>query len=565
MKFNPYSLPLAQLFNPLVVCALLITMTSLASSIILLILGKEKKHRLWSLFNLSVGSWALCVAVATSAKNPSVAYNFWRASHIAGIYVSITFFHFVCLYSQLNRSRIIAFAYLYGIVHNIVNYTPLLYNGVNYLFDSIFYLSVKKVIFLAFLLPWVTLALVGNYELFKSYLSININQRHEARLIFVISSVGFLGGSTIFLPMLGINFYPVAIILTAVHATTATYMIFRHQFLELKFIVQKSIVYSLLITFITIFYLLIVFMAERSFRGALGYNSPIVSTFAVLIIAIIITPIKNKIQYFVDRIFFKGTQFEIAQQNELLKQEVARSERLKTVAILASGLAHEIKNPLTALKTFSEYLPEKKNDPEFLNKFSKIVGREVDRIDNLVHQLLNFAKPTPLTLKKTDIHQLIDDTLNFLNSKFIQQNIKVVKNFDSTREPVLEADSNQLKQALLNIFLNAIEAMNNGGTLTVKTRIIGSGGQRNKGASSLNPKILNPSNPTLEISISDTGYGIDKKDLLHIFDPFFSKKDGGTGLGLAITHEIIKKHSGTIKVSSKVDSGTEFVIELPIS
>jgi len=207
-------------------------------------------------------------------------------------------------------------------------------------------------------------------------------------------------------------------------------------------------------------------------------------------------------------------------------------------------MAHEIKNPLTAIKTFCEYLPGKLEDKEFLKKFSRIVRNEVNRIDNIVHQLLEFAKPSPLALKDINAHELINNILEFLNNDFIKHKIKVIKEFnEGNLQPLIRADSNQLRQAFLNIFLNSIDAMKTGGNLLIKTKT--------------------PSN-ALEVIIQDTGPGINKKDLKHIFDPFYTKKDSGTGLGLSITQRIIVEHKGMISAESQDEAGTKFIIQLPI-
>ena len=313
--------------------------------------------------------------------------------------------------------------------------------------------------------------------------------------------------------------------------------------MNISIVFRKGLIYSFLLSLITVIYFLIVLLIEKLFQNLLGYSSIIISLSATISITILFTPLKNWVQSFVDQYFFKGTQIQIAAENELLRQELARSEKLKAISTLASGMAHEIKNPLTAIRTFTEFLPDKKNDPEFLNKFTKIVGKEVNRIDELVHRLLDFAKPSPLQLKDIDIHHLIDETLEFLNNDFIKHQIKVSKEY-TNEAASFKIDYNQIKQALFNIILNAIDAMPKGGILSIRTEKEGE---------------------KIKIYIKDTGEGIAKKDLLLIFDPFFTKKDGGTGLGLAITHEIIKAHNGKIIVESELGKGTEFKIELPSS
>ncbi len=225
---------------------------------------------------------------------------------------------------------------------------------------------------------------------------------------------------------------------------------------------------------------------------------------------------------------------------------------------LASGLAHEIKNPLTAIKTFSEYLPQKLDDKEFLQKFSRIVGGEVNRIDSLVNELLEFAKPAPLQLKQTNINKLISDTLDFLNSRFLQQSITIEKNLSAECNESTSIDPNKIKQVLLNIFLNAIEAMPAGGTLTVST----------SSGSGIEARGSNTSHETRDaryvtLRVTDTGSGISRENLKHIFDPFFSTKDSGTGLGLPISHGIITEHGGTITAESEPGKGTTFTLNLP--
>ena len=345
-----------------------------------------------------------------------------------------------------------------------------------------------------------------------------------------------------YLPKYNIEIYPYGSFFILLWVLIIAYAILKHQLMDITIVIKKSIVYSLLITSISIIYLISVLTIERVFQSFLGYQTIIGSLLVAVIIAIIFTPLKNKIQYLVDKLFFKGTQIEIAEQNELLRREVAEKEKFKAVATLAGGVAHEIKNPLTAILTFSEQLPKKLRDEEFLNTFSRIVGNEVYRINDLVHQLLDFAKPSPLSLKETNIHNLIDETFDFLNSKFIQHEIKIEKKYDINKESLLSVDPIQLKQVFMNIFLNAIDAMSQGGTLTVITKA---------------------TDASLEIIIQDTGCGITKKDLSHIFDPFFSNKDKGTGLGLSITHGIIQEHKGKIRVESVVGQGTAFTIELP--
>ena len=237
-------------------------------------------------------------------------------------------------------------------------------------------------------------------------------------------------------------------------------------------------------------------------------------------------------------------------ENELLRQEVAQTEKFKAVAALASCLVHEIRNPLTAINTFTEFLPQRTNDPVFLEQFSQTVPKEIKRINSLMQELLIFAKPSPPQLQSTDALILLNSLVVLLQEQCKRQKINIVQSFDHHTPQSIHADPNQLKQALLNILLNAIDAMPNGGTLTITT--------------SLSFPNASVGNPQYIINITDTGCGIAPKDLPHIFEPFFTKKEKGTGLGLAITQGIIEKHGGKILVKSQLNQGTTFSITLPI-
>ena len=378
-------------------------------------------------------------------------------------------------------------------------------------------------------------------------------KRNKIKYFFLSSSIGYIGGMTNFIPMFGINLYPYGNFLVAVFPIVMTFVILKYKLMDINIIIRRSLIYSLLVTTITLIFLISVLISERLSHQIIHYQNIATSIIMASLFALIFTPLKNRIQNLVDHAFFKATPMEMAQQNEQLRQEITQSERMKSIAILASGMAHEIKNPLTPIKTFSEQLPSRLDDKEFLLKFSRIINKEVDRIDSLVQELLNFAKPSSPQLKQVNIHQLIEQTLELLNNEIIRHKINLNTPFEN-KNILINIDPKQIKQALLNIFLNAIEAMPNGGTLTITTSVIANSSD----------VIASKAKQSLIIGISDTGCGINLKDLPHIFDPFFSKKDHGTGLGLSITHEIIKNHNGRILAESELDKGTTFRIELPL-
>ena len=349
----------------------------------------------------------------------------------------------------------------------------------------------------------------------------------------------FIPAAIDFLPKFGLNLYPFGYVFVAGFSTIVTYAMLKHQLLDIDIVIRRSFVYSLLIFVMTFIYLSVVLISEFIFRSYIGYKSISIAILASLVVAIAFNPLRSRIQNFLDRYFFKIDPEKILKENILLRDEVQKTDQMKAVATLAAGMAHEIKNPLTSIKTFAEYLPQRYDDPEFREKFTRIVVDEVDRVNNIVKQLLDFSKPKELELKKESITGILDDTLNLLNSNLLKNKIEVIKNYQD--KPVILVDKNQLKQAFLNIFLNSIQSMTEGGTLTVST-------------STFNRDFL--------ISIEDTGPGIPKENLEHIFDPFYSTKEGGTGLGLSIVHGIVAKHGGKINVGSGSGCGTKINVTL---
>lgn len=365
---------------------------------------------------------------------------------------------------------------------------------------------------------------------------------NQYKYIFVTSIIGWAGGLTNWFLWFNIQIPPFGNPLIIIFTAGMTYAILKHQLLDISIIFKRSLIYSISLTILTFCYLIIIFAIEHIFRGVTGYKSLGATTLSLIALALVFQPIKNYIQRFIDNSLFRGSIDKIDEENIKLRDELQKSEKLKAISTLAAGMAHEIKNPLTSIKTFTEYLPEKGNDPDFRKKFQRIVGNEVERINTIVKQLLEFSKPSELKLEQTDILALLESTLELLNNDLLNANVSINKSYTSPL-PKISIDPSQIKQVFLNLILNALDAMPNGGAIRIEVH------------------------NTLEeiiIKITDSGKGIKEEDLKHIFDPFFSKKDGGTGLGLSVVHGIIKKHGGKISAVSFIGKGTTFTISFPI-
>lgn len=240
-----------------------------------------------------------------------------------------------------------------------------------------------------------------------------------------------------------------------------------------------------------------------------------------------------------------------------LELQVRRTDRLASLGTLTAGMAHEIKNPLVTIKTFTQLLPERYEDHDFRETFSSLIGQEVKRIDSIVNQLLSFSKPAKPKLAPAHLHEVLDASLNLITQQLRQKGITLVRSYSAPQDMV-QADADQLNQAFINFFLNSIESMNGSGHLTVTTEMIRSD------LYSPNQWRERNSEGHIRVSIRDTGEGIPAEHLSRIFDPFFTTKSHGTGLGLSVAHGIIQEHGGVIDVESDVTKGTTFYLAFPL-
>ncbi|HEY6010227.1 MAG TPA: ATP-binding protein [Nitrospirota bacterium] len=232
-----------------------------------------------------------------------------------------------------------------------------------------------------------------------------------------------------------------------------------------------------------------------------------------------------------------------------LEQQVLHSEKLAALGRLAAGVAHEIGNPLTSISTFAQLLREMATD-EFSQSSLDIINNHIQRITDIVRRMSTFSRADSLNIKPTQLNEVINSTLDLMRlDKRMKSSIAISTSLDANL-PRTMIDEGQISQVFMNIILNALDAMSNGGTLSVSTRT----GRDDQG------------HEAIMISFTDTGVGIPRDDLQKIFDPFYTTKEAGkgTGLGLSVSYNIVRQFKGDIKVESQAGAGTTFTIILPI-
>jgi signal transduction histidine kinase len=254
-----------------------------------------------------------------------------------------------------------------------------------------------------------------------------------------------------------------------------------------------------------------------------------------------------------------GDQAAITIENSRLYEKMKERDRLAALGEMAAGLAHEIRNPLGAIKGAAQYL-DPKDLPAGDSEILQIIVEEVNRLDGVVAQFLDYSRPFPTAqsgkFAPTDLNDVIWKTM-----KLIESNLPKTVSLEVDLTPGLPsitADAEQLKQVFINLALNAVQAMPDGGRLTVRTRRPHAPVEL--GLSESTPRY---SADLVEVRFADTGAGIPEDALDRIFIPFYTTKSKGTGLGLAISQRIVKGHGGTIEVQSRLGEGSEFILRFP--
>ncbi len=534
--FNPYALPL------------------FVVSIIFIFFGvyvfhrnyQNKLNRAFFIWCISAFVWFFSYALCFSSTSESVSYTLAKLGAAGVFLLPSTYHYFVANFIENKLELRISYGFFafFGLISILTLLTDKLIVGVyKYNFGyhgkgSFLYLICAVL----FIIPIVRIIYAMTQYLKRK--DIDLKKRKQSIYVFVSLLVASL--STLdFLPKFGIAYYPKGWFFFLIWVFAISYAVLAHNLLDIHIVIKKGFVYSLAVTFITAFYAILVIVTGNIFQGLVGYQSFLLNLFTVFLIALLFNPLRDAIQHVLDKRYFHGTLESLDQERQRLQQELFHKEKLAYVGQLASSVAHEIRNPLTAIKTYIDYLPQKYAEADFKEKFNRLIPKEIERIDRVVSQLLNLAKPRQVDLKPVQIIDLIESTLLLLEDNFALKKITIRKEYQ-TNAAIIPGDEEQLRQVFLNIFLNAIQAMEEGGELSI----------------SVKPYFL-PPEPSLKITISDTGCGISEENLKKLFTPFLTTKEDGIGLGLSITQEIIKLHGGRIVVESEVGKGTRFTIELP--
>jgi signal transduction histidine kinase len=253
------------------------------------------------------------------------------------------------------------------------------------------------------------------------------------------------------------------------------------------------------------------------------------------------------------RLIALGEQAAINIENSKMFERIRERDRLAVLGEMSAGLAHEIRNPLGAIKGAAQYL-DPSSVGEDASQFLKIIIEEADRLNQVVDQFLDYSRPFQAQKDPTDINRIIRQTARLLSTGFNDRDIDVKLELQSDL-PLVDANAPQLTQVFINLLNNSMESMPGGGRLVVRTKL------RSSGLGSWSG--LRRHTGAVEVQVVDTGRGISPSQQERLFVPFFTTKEHGTGLGLSISQRIIEHHGGEIRVRSKEGEGATFTVVLP--
>jgi len=502
-----------------------------------------KAARLFCIFSGEVAVWSLFYFIWLRASERAPAEFFLRTCMIPVAFIPASFFYFV---TELIEKEVSPWVhrlnYMLSGAMALIVYTNLFAVGGAPQHLVFPYWLKPGLFFPIHMVHFVGVMAFAHCLLHRAIRASSGFRRAQFLVVFWGMLIAFLSGAMNYLQWYRTPITPIFMPLVSMLVFAMGYAIVRHKLLDIEVVIRRGLVYSLLIACITAIYLVMVLLIEHFCQGIMGYSSIIGSLVVSFLVAIFFNPLRERIQSLVDKAIFHGTPNELASDRERLLIEVRNSERMKVVSTLAAGLAHEIKNPLAAIKTFTEHLSEKREDPLFVDKFQRIVGGEIERINLIVQRLLDYAKPSPAQIASLLINELVQETADLVTSEAIKR--QIVIEAEGLATATIQGDKRQLKQVFLNLLLNAMEAMpQQGGRIEIASKL---------------------ESGNCLITVKDNGKGIAPDALPHVFEPFYTSKSNGTGLGLAVVRSVLDEHGGSIALTSYPGRGTIAVITLPL-
>ncbi|MBN2058328.1 MAG: hypothetical protein JW782_05995 [Candidatus Saganbacteria bacterium] len=524
------------------------TLASLGLGLFVLLKGREKQPNIaLALFSVSLSLWCLGQFMGDLFEAKDLVLFWTRLGLVGAVFLPVFFLHFsLAQVGRLAREKgLLYLVYALGLVLLAFDLTPLFVADVVPVLSYRYYPQAGPV-YSFFALFIVACFTYGLARLVQAYARSVGRTRNQLLYVLVACLVGFSGGVTAFFPVWGIDFPVLSNYALPLYLLITVYAIIKHRLLDISLFIREGLLYSFLTLMFAGFYVLVVLAVNQFMSSYVSVPAWLTMILVVFISVLVFQPVKDRLQRLLDRIFFMGetryqkTINDLSLENQQLLRSLLRADKLASLGTLSAGMAHEIKNPLASIKAMTQVLDENLEDREFIVKYQAMMERQIDRINGIVEKLLKFGRPGRLSLSQVEVNGLIRETLALFSSQMEKKGVTL--SLDLPGRIVILVDPDQLTQVIVNLVLNAIEAMPCGGGLNIATRADADG---------------------LEIRVSDGGTGIEPDTIESIFDPFYTSKADGTGMGLAVAYRSVKEHGGDIRVESRPGKGATFIIWLP--
>jgi signal transduction histidine kinase len=507
----------------------------------LFVLLKTTNHRIgriWFAFTLSVAVWGVGPIIYGRPGDPQTALIAWRTVYCLGVVWTATLlYHFIVEFCGKSRRTPLIVNYVLSALFAILALTNWMFVGVRWAFESTHWIVLGPA-YAYFFVWWSALLIYSLGVLWLSYPRLTPIKRSQAKHFGFAISLGFLGGSMGFLPKFGIDVYPWGYALVAVYPALMSMAIVRHQLMDVKVIVRKTFVYSIVTMILTVTYVAVLHLITRGLEGWVGDAGAYSSAAAAAAIALLFHPLRTRLQRWVDRRF----------PRESLDQQLLREA--------TSGFVHEIKRPLAnismpaqlALLDIQEARNGKLSAEDAWNRLvarmEYIIQESIDAGEKMeaLRRLTSAAAPE---LYRINLAELIERVVIALSSLISNSGVHLEKTLDTTS--YILGNPKQLEIAFTNVIKNALEAAaSKAGPRQVRLE-------------------LNQVKEQVVLRVASTGPGIPAEGIGRIFEPFYTTKGiSGMGIGLPLTREILRLHQGSISVSSELDRETTFTLSFPL-
>ena len=529
-------------WNPFAVSSLLAGIASSALGFLVLLKSENRRlGKIWCLFGLSVAMYGFGGVGFSTALDPQRAFFWWHIAYGFGvIWIAPLFYHFVCEFVDSPRhwTRL---HYVIGFFWLLLLPSRLFFDQVRWLFNSFFYAHVG-LLYPLFFVWWLGLVFYGHYLLVRSLENVSIKKRDQIVYFLAATAFGFGGGCLSFLPDFGIDVYPWGNFTIFLYPVIMSYAILKHQLLDVKVVVRKTLVYSIVSASLIAVYVAMLTFITHLLEGHVMSPSIYSSTIAAGVIALLFHPLQMHFQRWIDR------HFPREHLDAALLQEAA------------GGFAHEMKRPLakislpaelalmdlegveTGERNFQEVLPTLKQ------RLKLIISQSVDA-GNMIEAIRSLFVSTKVPFAAVDLREALRNALAAQKDLLEKLNISIHTAWPETL-PFVSGRTKQLEIVFANLIKNAVDAMRDLPREQLREIKIEARVDANR----------------VVIHVKDSGPGIQPEDIGRVFQPSYSTKGAhGTGMGLYLSRQIVEAHNGSIEIVSKNGSGAEFILSLPVA